>query len=109
MVQGRLTAEIRPLEEYMEAGFAEMARLKDDMFRLSNLERAQFFQNTFTRESIDAKLKALDEAKDNFAGRVTAVEAVLLAQGKAKDIFAGRLAKVEADLTTMSEAGHLLG
>ena len=26
MVQGRLTAEIRPLEENMEAGFAEMAR-----------------------------------------------------------------------------------
>ncbi len=108
-VQAELTAEIRPLEEHMDDGFAEMTRLANDVFRLSNLERAQSLDNRFSRESMTARLNALDDAQDDVAGRVTAVEAVLADLEKGKDNFAGRLAKIEEDVKEMDEAGHLLG
>ncbi len=108
-VQAELTAEIGPLEEHMDDGFAEMTRLANDVFRLSNLERAQSLDNTFTRDLMNARLNDLDDAKDEVASRVTAVEAVLADLEKGKDNFAGRLAKIEEDVKEMDEAGHLLG
>ena len=40
-VQAELTAEIRPLEEHMDTGFAQMARLTNDVMRLSNSAGAE--------------------------------------------------------------------